>query len=362
MKKRAGRPRKARSTQPAPPQNRRKLGAAATLLPLAVSMIPGALTLRQPAATTETTTAVVQPAPQAARKAGTGKHFMIPVNDLRAWASSVLVTIDNVTIAGNSKVHDQGNDCEIHFGARSPNFKGRPDGLVLEPMNACSQPFPGKTDQKNSDWLDFAKTIKNTSVSVSGVPRIWPEHLTGGNEDSNPNHAVELHPLTKVVINNQPPFEFSKNVSAGEYRGGVGLPTAQRIVQKTFVTVTRNGENADISFFGGQIGNFTVLEINVDRASIAPDPAGSFRMNGEVVLEDGSAVPVRMVTIKDSPYNSTIGEIRSNGSGDFVALGEVLVLFSLSPEFLLTAATQSNGQPVMIQHPIQLILFGPPDV
>src|SRR4030095_14503927 len=153
MKKRAGRPRKARSTKPAPPQNRRKLGAAATLLPLAVSMIPGALTLRQPDATTQPS-AAVQPAPQAAaRPTGTAKRFMIPINELRTWASSVLVTIDNVTIAGSSKVHDQGNDCEIHFGARSPNFKGRPDGLVLEPMNACTQPFPGKTEQKDSDWL-----------------------------------------------------------------------------------------------------------------------------------------------------------------------------------------------------------------
>ena len=360
MKKRAGRPRKARSTKPAPPQNRRKLGAAATLLPLAVSMIPGALTLRQPAATTETT-AVVQPAPQAARKAGTGKHFMIPVNDLRTWASSVLVTINDVTVEGNSKVHQQDNDCEIHFGAHAPSFKGNPDGIVLEPMNACSAPFPGKPEQKNSDWIDFANKIRDTTVSVTGVPRIWPEHLTGSHDESNPNHALELHPLTSVVSNNQT-LDFAANVFAGEYRGGVGLPTAQNIVKKVFVTVTRNGNNADIAFFGGQIGNFTVLEINVDRASIAPDPAGSFRMNGEVVLEDGSTVPVRMVTIKDSPYNNTIGEIRSNGSGDIVALGEVLVLFSLSPEFLLSAATQSNGQPVMIEHPIQLILFGPPDV
>jgi hypothetical protein len=41
---------------------------------------------------------------------------------------------------------------------------------------------------------------------------------------------------------------------------------------------------------------------------------------------------------------------------------EALVLFSLSPESLVEAATKSsNGRAVMVDRPVQLILYGTPD-
>ena len=42
----------------------------------------------------------------------------------------------------HSNVHPLEDDCEMHFGAHSDAFQGDPDGLVLEPMNVCVQPFP----------------------------------------------------------------------------------------------------------------------------------------------------------------------------------------------------------------------------
>ena len=59
----------------------------------------------------------------------------------------------------------------MHFGAHTPNFHGDPDGLVLEPMNACLLPFPGKTEQSNADWTKFGDVITGTSVTAAGVPR-----------------------------------------------------------------------------------------------------------------------------------------------------------------------------------------------
>src|ERR1700752_211757 len=355
MAKRTVKRKKASARSAAAPANRRKtMSAAATLLPLALSMIPGALALRQP--TAKVTAEEAQITAKALQT--TPKEFTIPVSDLQKWAASVLITLDDVKIEGNSAVHKEDADCEIHFGAHSPSFKGDPDGLVLEPMNACSLPFPGQTEQNNSDYLNFAKRIKGANVKVTGVPRIWPEHLHGGGA-SNPDHAVELHPLTVVEESDGTKTDFSANLSAGEFRGGVSSPTAQAIVKQTRITVTRNGNNAQIDFFGGRIGNFTVLEVNVDPKSIAADSQGSFRMNGQVVLEDGEMIPVSMVTVKDSPFNDAIAKLR--GRKNIVNLGEVLVLFSLSPQFLLEAANKSNGKAVAIAHPIQIILYGPPD-
>ena len=350
---------KARGTPPPqPPSTTRKsarVGALASMVPLAVSMIPTATTsirnMRQPAE---------QPVAVARARTTAPKEFSIPISDLQRWAATVVVTMPEVKITGNSKVHRAVADCELHFGAHAEAFKGDPPGLVLEPMNACVAPFPGQEEQKDSDWTDFAKRIKDTVVTISGVPRIWPEHLTGGGEPSNPNHAVEFHPLTSIVTSNET-LDFSANVFAGEYEGGVGEPTAESIVKQTAVTVARNGNNADISFFGGRIGNFTTLELNVDKASIVSDGAGSFRMLGQVVLSDGTTVPVHMVTAKGSPINNEIENIKRRRSA-IVSLGQTLVLFSLSPEALLNAAGQSSGAPIEVVMPLQLILFGSPVV
>src|SRR5882672_2893238 len=151
-------------------------------------------------------------------KAAAEKLFTIPINNLRDWANTVVVTVDGVRIEGHSNVHPLASDCELHFGAHSTNFQGDPDGFVLEPMNVCVQPFPGKTGQSNADWLAFANQITGTVVIVSGVPRIWPEHLVGGNEASNPNHAVEIHPLTTVTTGGKT-IDFAPNIFAGDFPG-----------------------------------------------------------------------------------------------------------------------------------------------
>jgi hypothetical protein len=132
----------------------------------------------------------------------------------------------------------------MHFGALTGAFQGSPDGLVLEPMNVCVQPFPGKTEQKDADWNTFGDQTVGASVSATGVPRIWPEHLEGGSL-SNPDHAVELHPLVAVNLGGKT-FDFTSNVFAGEYRGGVGEETALATAQHTNVSVTRNAGSVDI--------------------------------------------------------------------------------------------------------------------
>ena len=313
---------------------------AASMIPAVVSSIPSG---------------GAPPRPPAARRQAPPKEFSIPVGNLNAWANAVVVTLDGVTVDGNGPVHDVASDCEIHFGAHTPSFQGDPDGLVLEPMNACIEPFPGKTEPNRQDWIAFARQIRGLTVTASGVPRIWPEHLTGGGGPSNPNHAVELHPLTSLVSAGQT-FDFAANVFAPEGLDGIQEQTALNIIGQTTVTVTRNGDSADVSFSAGRIGNFAVLDIVIDRSSIASDGAGSFRMNGEVAVDDSTAVPVRIVTVRGSPINGDMPRIRSRRRAKVPITG--LVLFSLSPESLRDAVSQSNGNEAAVVRPIQLILYG----
>ena len=187
---------------------------------------------------------------------------------------SVVVSIDTVTVEGNSKVHALEDDCEIHFGAHATKaFDGDPNGLVLEPMNACVEDPPSGFNL----WPAFAQSLQTAPITAIGVPRIWPEHLDGGGA-SNPDHAVELHPLTGVVSAGKT-FDLSGNVAAGDYHGKDGN---RDIVSRVNVTVTATAGVATISFLGGQIGNFTTLDLQIHRSSITSDGAGSFRMTGLV--------------------------------------------------------------------------------
>ena len=325
---------------------------AASVLPSALSRGPGeAVPPSAPAAAVATSKRKLT-------KGAPPKQFSIPMKNLTEWAKTVVVTIDQVSIEGHSKVHSIESDCELHFGGHSPNFQGDPDGLVLEPMNACVQPFPGQTEHDNADWIQFSNDITGTTVSVSGVPRIWPEHLSGGNEPSNPNHAVEIHPLIMVKAGGQT-FDFAANVFAGDYEGGVGQNTALKIAERTQVAVSRIGNSAEVSFQAGTIGNFTVLDLVIDRDTITSDGAGSFRMNGEVVIDDETSAPVRIVTVKGSPINAEVEKIKGK-KRKHVSM-TALILFSLSPEALLEAANESNGTPVAVEMPLQLILYGPPN-
>ena len=324
-----------------------------SVLPAAIS--PGPATNVSPQVETA---AAAKPAKSKPKKGAPPKDFTIPIKNLVEWSKTVVITMDAVNIEGHSNVHPLASDCELHLGAHSANFQGDPNGIVLEPMNACVQPFPGQTENNKSDWINFANEVTGTSVSVTGVPRIWPEHLDGGNEASNPNHAVEIHPLTFLKAGGQT-FDFAPNVFAGDYEGGVKEPTAVNIAENTTVSVSRVGDSADIAFKAGTIGNFTVVDIVIDRDTIASDGAGSFRMDGEVLIDDENSAPVHLVTVKGSPINGDIEKLKAKKKKNISM--QALVLFSLSPAALLDAANQSNGNPVPVETPIQLILYGIPN-
>jgi hypothetical protein len=57
-------------------------------------------------------------------------------------------------------------------------------------------------------------------------------------------------------------------------------------------------------------------------------------------------------------------ELRASGAGAqrWLVFGETLVLFSLSSEALMNAVNQSSGNPIQVDNPLQLILYGAPDI
>jgi len=292
---------------------------------------------------------------------GAAKEFMLPLASLDQWSAHVQTTLNNVKISGHSPVHDQANDCEMHLGATSSDFAGNPNGLVLEPMNACCTDLPTPPTGVNvtsgpQEWTGWGDQLVKAQkvVTATGVPRIWPEHLIGGGA-SNPNHAVELHPLVTLAQPGGTKEDFTKNIFAGTYQGGLKEASGESILKNLKVSVTTVGSQVTVSFAAGTIGNFCTMSVSIQTASIVADTDGSLRMTGSVTLVDGTTVPVHMLSVAGSPINTDIAALR-NATGDQTI--HSLVLFSLSPEALDAAAHQSSGQAVQVAVPVQLILYG----
>jgi hypothetical protein len=226
-------------------------------------------------------------------------------------------------------------------------------------MNVCEVPFPGKATHANADWESWAASLKGARVRVEGIPRIWPEHLVGGT-DSNPDHALELHPLTKLQRGNRT-FDFTRPYiyAPDGFPGGLSEASAERILTKLEVSVVEEDGSVEITFKGGQIGNFATLSVAVVPGSIVDKPGGH-RMDGEVILDAGPGTPVHLLSVAGTVIDDTIAKLRLRKSRKSPPF-DVLVLFSLDPGALYAAAKTSRGQPVLVDTPIQLILYGDVD-
>ncbi len=291
--------------------------------------------------------ALCNPASMLAQSAG--RTFSIPVESLEAWSGKAVVQV-RAKVLGHSAVHGVASDCEMHFGAAVSGYDGDPAGWVLEPMNLCIESPPTKF----KTWIAFANSLNAATITVEGVPRIWPEHLVGG-KPSNPDHVVEIHPVTRMKKASEE-YKFTQFIYAPEgFEGGVSEDTADKILTSSTVTVVEDGGTVTITY-KGRIGNFTTLDLDIDPSTIEPI-AGGHRMRSTVAINN-EKVPVKVLTVTGSEIDSAVEELATKRRPQ--TLG-VLVLFSLDPEAVLKAAKTSRGNPVTVDNPLQLIAYGEPE-
>lgn len=296
-------------------------------------------------------------------------QFTIPVDFLRECSRKVTIKLNDVTIKGNSRVHTLQSDCEMHFAAFSPEYAGEPDGLVLEPMNLCVEDFFGKEDEEltqkeNFDlWFVFGKDLKNKKVTAEGVPRIWPEHLKGQETVTNPYHAFELHPLTKIVKGSEF-FDFTKFIyapknSKGNFYEGIKESTAETTFRTTSILVSKKQDAVTVEFItDAKIGNFRILNLSIDKSSIKK-VSGGHTMTGQVLFTSGKRYKTELISVSNTAFDQSVTKQSNKGRWKV----EALVLFSLSPSKILEAAekddaTPNDDTPVKVKNPIQLIIYG----
>jgi hypothetical protein len=129
----------------------------------------------------------------------------------------------------------------------------------LEPPNLCKQKPPalGKWEA----WVD-AK-VKGQQCEVVGFPRIFTEHATGGQGDSNPDHVLEIHPALRMRCSiSSADIDFRPFLKIHKGMRRMKDTTAASCFQGRELRVRKNAERYEFKQNGGgSCGNFAVVSI-----------------------------------------------------------------------------------------------------
>jgi len=158
---------------------------------------------------------------------------------------AIIAVVDHLGV----EAHPLVEDCDLHVPLRTREIRVP---VLGEIKNACSMP-PGVSLAHWSDRL-YEET-HGLAVPVEGVFRIWLEHPPAGGvvqtesqrvpwyANSNPDHQVELHPITRIGSLN---FldHFQRIAEGNQVFGGYGVPQLQTVLGKkiTIQRITVDGE------------------------------------------------------------------------------------------------------------------------
>lgn len=181
---------------------------------------------------------------------------------LTAQRDRVTATITAVVDHIGATAHPISEDCDLHVPLRSRDIRVP---FIGEVKNACSEKPPGTSAAYWSDQI-YEET-HGRAVAVTGAFRLWLEHPPTGATiqtetarvpwfaNSNPDHQVELHPVTKIGT-----LDFLGHVkrirNGTQTFTGYGTAQLKTVVKKklTIERVTAGGESY-IRIVGTKTGN-----------------------------------------------------------------------------------------------------------
>lgn len=134
-----------------------------------------------------------------------GAELQLRESLLQAQRDRITATVTAVVDHIGEAAHSLEDDCDLHVALRSRDVRV---AFIGEVKNACSEKPPGTI---RAFWSQrISEETHGRAVPVTGVFRIWLEHPPSGGTvqteaervpwygNSNPDHQVELHPITRI--------------------------------------------------------------------------------------------------------------------------------------------------------------------
>lgn len=267
--------------------------------------------------------------------------------------ATITAVIDHI----GATAHPIAEDCDLHVPLRSRDIRVP---FIGEVKNACSEKPPGTSAAYWSDRI-YEET-HGRAVAVSGVFRLWLEHPPAGTSiqteaarvpwfaNSNPDHQVELHPVTKIGA-----LDFLGHVKrirdGNETFTGYGITQLKTILKKklTIERVVAGGESY-IRLVGTKTGN---NHWNLTgRVVGTPEPLADGTRIRLDILQGNQVVPgavgVSAVTIAGTVADTAVQSLTS---------GDVIRFQALIRMHLPTILAQTTNTATEIALPIEFVIL-----
>ncbi len=258
-----------------------------------------------------------------------GAELQLRETLLQAQRDRVTATVAAVVDHIGASAHPIGEDCDQHVPLRSRDINVP---FIGEVKNACSEIPPGASQAYWSDRI-YEET-HGRAATVTGAFRIWLEHPPAGAavqseaarvpwyDTSNPDHQVELHPLTQVGA-----LDFLGHVKrirqGSQMFTGYGPPQLTTVLKKKLTVQRRQvGGVAFVRLVGTKTGN-NHWDLR-GRVVGAPESLADGTRVRLDILQGNQVVPgasgISAVAIAGTAANTTVQSLASGDVVTFQAL------------------------------------------
>ena len=228
----------------------------------------------------------------------------------------------------HSAVHDIAADCELHVAAkRSDNrLLANPSGIVVEPPNVCKLRIPqmAQSGKIKDTWASYFDTkVKDKTCEVTGFPRIYSEHSSGGSSTgSNPDHVVEVHPQIGMHCDGEDAADFLPLLRVFPKMRRITDNSAEACLDKRQLFVRAREKSGAVIYefleqgakgFGGSCGNFVVVEADISKEYLRELSNGGDHVALARAWVNGHGPwPLKIYTYKGTPEDAAIAALMAD--------------------------------------------------
>lgn len=219
-------------------------------------------------------------------------------------------------LGDHSAVHKLQDDCEMHAAATPQNLTaGSPNDFVVEPPNVCKN-APSVVGANGSDWGAIFDSFNGQTCQITGFPRIFTEHASGSSGASNPNHVLEIHPVTGLTCNGQH-LSFGSLIKVYPGMRAIAPSTTEACINQRQLFVRFDVDQQQYVFreAGGRCGNFAIIEVQNVLTSTIRSVGGGHSAIARVSPDGQSLTTLKIYTLSPSADDSWLSQLTPNSNG-----------------------------------------------
>ncbi|AHG93076.1 hypothetical protein J421_5541 (plasmid) [Gemmatirosa kalamazoonensis] len=282
----------------------------------------------------------------------------------------------------HSGVHPLDQDCELHVAARplGHGVLANPAGIVVEPPNVCKRRVPqiAQTGPIAAAWIDyFNQHVTHKQCDVTGFPRIFSEHSSGGTTGgSNPDHVLELHPAIGLTCGAQH-VDLLPLIHAFPGMRHISDASAVACLEERKLFVRQRGSTSAVRYEfleegaktdAGRCGNFVIVDAHIGKEYLrALTNGGDHVALARVWVGESGPYPLKIYTYAGTPEDDRVAALMANDDDGASIELRLHGLFTYDYFTILQAVQDEQfawlpGSALKdyreISHPLALIVFG----